>query len=386
MTNVTKLTSTNFVMWSRQVHALFDGYDLAGHIDGSIIIPPPTLTTEGIISTNPAYTLWKRQDRLLFSALIGAVSTSLQPILSTASTAAEIWTTLSDTYAKPSRAHFKQLKHQLKYWKKDSKTIDEYLQGLTTRFDQIALLGKPLDHEDQIEYVIDGLPEDYKTVIDQIESRDTPPSLTEVHERLLNHEVKLQTVATEPVSAPITANAATHTGHKPHNNNIRNQNRYAVNNRQGNRQAQTWQQQSFTPRQDNRNSRGYQGRCQICSMYGHSARTCSQLQQHGSSSGTGYTSAPWQPRANLAAAPYSASNWILDSGATHHLTSDLNNLSLHQPYNGGEEITIADGSGLAISHTGSSILPTPSQSLALRDVLYVPNVHKNLISLPIMQH
>lgn len=90
MTNVTKLTSTNFVMWSRQVHALFDGYDLAGFIDGSVIIPPPTLTTEGTIATNPAYTLWKRQDRLLYSALLGAISTSLQPILSTATTAAEI--------------------------------------------------------------------------------------------------------------------------------------------------------------------------------------------------------------------------------------------------------------------------------------------------------
>ena len=30
MTNVTKLNSTNYIMWSRQVHALFDGYDLAG--------------------------------------------------------------------------------------------------------------------------------------------------------------------------------------------------------------------------------------------------------------------------------------------------------------------------------------------------------------------
>ena len=30
MTNVAKLTSLNHLMWSRQVHALFDAYDLAG--------------------------------------------------------------------------------------------------------------------------------------------------------------------------------------------------------------------------------------------------------------------------------------------------------------------------------------------------------------------
>lgn len=70
----------------------------------------------------------------------------------------------------------------------------------------------------------------------------------------------------------------------------------------------------------------------------------------------------------------------MDSGATHHLTTDLSNLSLQQPYTGGEEVTIADGTGLAISHTDSALLPTPSHYMPLRDVLYVPNLHKNLVS------
>ena len=43
-------------------------------------------------------------------------------------------------------------------------------------------------------------------------------------------------------------------------------------------------------------------------------------------------------------------------------------------------MTIADGTGLAISHTGSALLPTPSHYMPLRDVLYVPNLHKNLVS------
>lgn len=54
-------------------------------------------------------------------------------------------------------------------------------------------------------------------------------------------------------------------------------------------------------------------------------------------------------------------------------------MSLHQPYIGGEEVTIADGSGLPISHTGSTFLPTQTQPLQLKDVLFVPHLHKNLI-------
>lgn len=105
MTNVTKLTSTNFIMWSRQVHALFDGYVLAGYLDGSVVIPPPTLTIDGVTSENPPYLLWKRQDRLVYSNLLGAISTPLQPLLSTATKALEICTILASTYAK------QQLKH-----------------------------------------------------------------------------------------------------------------------------------------------------------------------------------------------------------------------------------------------------------------------------------
>ena len=376
MTNVTKLTSSNFLMWSRQVHTLLDGYDLTGHIDGSVVVPPATITGADGVVNNPAYVLWKRQDRLIYSSLLGAITVTLQPLLSTAATAADIWTTLTTTYAKPSRGHVKQLRQQLDNWKKGSKPIDEYFQGLTTRFDQLALLGKAMDHEDQIERILDGLPEEYKTVSDQIEGRDTPPSLSEIHEKLLNHEAKLQNVASPAVSVPVTANFTNSRGSSGNNRNN-------TNTRRGDyRGTQSPQPQHFN---SNSQSRGYQGRCQICSVYGHSARRCPQLQGGGSSYMNQQQSAPvsnsWQPRANVAhTAFYNPNTWLLDSGATHHLTSDLNNLPLHQPYHGGDEVAIADGSGLQITHTGSASISTPSKTLKLQDVLCVPSVHKNLIS------
>ena len=77
----------------------------------------------------------------------------------------------------------------------------------------------------------------------------------------------------------------------------------------------------------------------------------------------------WQPRANAAQATlYNPNAWLLDSGATHHLTYDLNNLALHQPYTGGDEVAIADGSGLKITHIGSASIHTNSKSLVLKDI------------------
>ncbi|XP_010418982.1 PREDICTED: uncharacterized protein LOC104704626 [Camelina sativa] len=175
MANVTKLTASNYLMWSRQVHALLDGYDLVPFLDSAITKPDPTITKNGITSANSALTVWKRQDKLIYNALLGAISISVQPILSRAFTAAEIWDTLVTTYANPSKSHVRQLEHQLDGWKKESRTIADYFQGLTIKFYQLSLLGKPETYEDQIDYILGGLLEDYKPIIDKTEAHDTPP-------------------------------------------------------------------------------------------------------------------------------------------------------------------------------------------------------------------
>ena len=181
MSNVKKLTSTNYLMWNRQVRSLLDGYDLAGHVDGSMAISSPTLTNDGQVTVNNEYSIWKRQDKLLYSALLGTITAPVQAILATTTTAADIWHTIGATYTKPSRGHMLQLRQQLKPWTKGTNSIDDHL----------ALLEKPLDHEDKIEFILEGLSEDYKMVVDQIAGRDTTPSVTEIHENLIQHELKL---------------------------------------------------------------------------------------------------------------------------------------------------------------------------------------------------
>lgn len=62
--------------------------------------------------------------------------------------------------------------------------------------------GKPFDHEDIIEKIMDGLDDDYQPVIDAINGRDIQISFDELHEKLINNELLLhQKISSSPLPA-----------------------------------------------------------------------------------------------------------------------------------------------------------------------------------------
>ena len=127
LSNIIKFSSTNYLTWSLHIQSLLEGYDLHHFIDDAHTPPPPIVTVIGVASPNSAYTTWKRQDRLIFNALLGAIFVSLQPLIAHTTTALDAWQTLANTYVKSSRGHIKQLKEQLKLCIKGSFITLEFL-------------------------------------------------------------------------------------------------------------------------------------------------------------------------------------------------------------------------------------------------------------------
>ena len=72
--------------------------------------------------------------------------------------------------------------------------------------------------------------------------------------------------------------------------------------------------------------------------------------------------------------------WFLDTGATHHLSHNEDNLQNTYPYQAGDKVAVGNGKKLSISHVGSKTLHTPHQSFYLQSVFYVPHLTTNLIS------
>jgi hypothetical protein len=74
-------------------------------------------------------------------------------------------------------------------------------------------------------------------------------------------------------------------------------------------------------------------------------------------------------------------SWYTDSGTTDHITGDLDHLMMHDPYTGHDQVHVTNGSGMDITHIGTSIIPTTTHPLTLTNVLHVPSSYKNLISI-----
>ncbi|GJU95398.1 ribonuclease H-like domain-containing protein [Tanacetum coccineum] len=71
--------------------------------------------------------------------------------------------------------------------------------------------------------------------------------------------------------------------------------------------------------------------------------------------------------------------WNMDTGASSHLNSSINSLSM--VFNSGlyPSIFVGDGHSIPVTNTGHSILPTLTQPLHLNNVLITPHIVKNLI-------
>lgn len=80
--------------------------------------------------------------------------------------------------------------------------------------------------------------------------------------------------------------------------------------------------------------------------------------------------------------PETVNQWYSDSGASHHVTVDAENLMQKLDYCGREQVHIGNGMSLSIKHVGGSVFSSPysSKLLSLHHLLHAPKITKNLLS------
>ncbi|GAB2274459.1 hypothetical protein Dimus_039086 [Dionaea muscipula] len=358
-----QLTSSNYPQWKAQFEALLIGYDLLGYVDGTISCPSSDLTSPSASTTPAASTMtahhWLRQDKLLLSAIFLAVTSSIKPLIATATTSHQAWLKLNTLYASKSRTRVLQLKEDLATMHRGSKSVSEYMHSIKRLADELALIDRPLTDDDITLYILQGIGPDFRDIVGSIRVREKSLTFEELHDLLVGHESYLRRMDT--ACQPLLATANFSNKRSTSGGGTRPPGFLSF------RPLNSSSPVSHKPSDGQQNRSiftGYKGKCQLCGIVGHSAKRCRKfvLSEVVANCSTTYSSVP--------------DKWLMDSGASHNITSDLSKLTIHSEYDGTDEVVLGNGSGMPVSHIGSIQLQSLSHTFNLNNTLYVPQIKK----------
>ncbi|CAH9098367.1 unnamed protein product [Cuscuta epithymum] len=337
-----KLTTSNYPVWKCQVHSALVGLGLDGYVDGSLA-PPDKYMDAAKTQPNPCYSIWYRQDRTIISALLGSCADVIQPLISSATTAKQAWDKLSLTYASTSRGRIISLKTALSRTTKGGRSITEYVAEMYAISEALALAQNPISEEDLVINILNGLGSDYGELRSAIRVRNTPLPLAELQDILLEHEQKLHEAGTSAQQLVPTAHYTQTTGRVGDPSMSADR-----------RHVQTTDRRGYHSRRGRGGNSSGQYRnpsngivCRFCNFSGHEVKQCRKLQRFLRDNQITPSLGSGSPAINntVVNPMQNGQQWLFDSGASHHVTSDNSNLPNYTDYGGPDEVHLGDGSG-----------------------------------------
>ncbi|KAL6332879.1 hypothetical protein AAG906_019391 [Vitis piasezkii] len=400
-----RLEDDNFLMWRYQIENVVRGYGLEGFLFGTEHLPPKMVTDgTGILVPNPKFRDYQRQDHLLISWLISSIGSAFLP-------------RVVGNFNSQSSAKVMFYKSQMQMLKKDGLTMRDYLTKMKNYCDLLATAGHKISDTDHILAIMQGLGEEYESVIAVISSKKSSPSLQYVTSTLIAHEGRIaHKISSTDLSVNYTSQYSNRGSSSSWNSNGYPSSGFQNRNQFGGNQMTRG---SFVPnrgRGRGRTQGGIKPQCQLCNKFGHTVHRCfyrydpnfhgnmpangptpcvlgsgAKNGASGSNSSAGNVNLieydaqedqDYSEMEAMVATPEDLQNccWFPDSGATNHVTHDLGNLNSGTEYNGNSKIHMGNGTGLEISHIGLSVFPSYSSPNkgTLHKGLYQFHLSKNL--------
>ncbi|KAJ0700404.1 putative RNA-directed DNA polymerase [Helianthus annuus] len=402
------------------IESFLTSHNLFGYVNGTIPCPKQKVTVEAATTDNPSYVPWISNDAHIRTLIISTVSEeSYQHVQG--KTSREVWLSLERAYAPVTASHEFTLRSQLLRitMKGDEKPID-YLCRVQEYATALANIGEPVKDKELVMLTLAGLREEYNGLKGTLLGRLPPVSFHEIYSLLSDHDyVVTKLVQNNPQAfLAATSNPSAGPGLLPNppsldqlqqqlqniqlmasqlgfqlNPNLSprpqanfgarsyNNNRGTRNNRgysRGNSRG------SFTSRpRDNGGTRQFQWASTQNTVYGHCNRCgIAHLPSLCPNQPSQQNRPP--PQANYSAfsdaASSSGTSWKTDTGATHHATPDLTSLDNSEAYYGNDSLLVGNGNSIPILHIGSSKFHSTLKTFKLSDILHVPALKQNLLS------
>ncbi|GJY11383.1 putative RNA-directed DNA polymerase [Tanacetum coccineum] len=369
---------------------------------------------------NPNHATWVTNDAHVRMLLLSTISeNAFQHVQG--DTSRELWIALERAFAPHTISHEYTLKSQLLRLKMDpDETSSAYLIRARQYADALANIGEPFKEKDLVMLVVIGLRDEYDGFKSQIVGRQFPTAFSDLHSLLFDHDymikkpplASVQVFAAAAPSAP-TASAAISSlppdtvnalqqvlsqldlqvqqqslfsqpssqqpqahyasrgrGRGSHNrgrgarSNSRNyNNNHSFNNSNGGNRSQ------FSWASNQNTVFGTSNRCGI----GHIPSQCPNRDPN--------TMRSPPPSANFADyRSQTLTNWLPDTGCNGHSAMDQHSLDHSEPYYGKDSLYVGNGESLPILHIGSTKIYSPHKTFTLSNILHVPQLKWNLLS------
>ncbi|VFQ59210.1 unnamed protein product [Cuscuta campestris] len=254
-----------------------------------------------------------------------------------------------------SRGRIISLKAQLAKNPRGNRTIEAFIADMTEIASDLALAGSPVSEEDVAVHIMTQLGEDYSAIYQSLRGRNDSFSIGELKTILEDCERELLARASAVSDVIPTANHLQRArGGPSHRGGASGHSRGGQHGGRG------------PHMHGNRGGRF----CNFCQYTSHDTRFCRKLQRFLKDNhvSIGSTSSN-HPTANMITSPGGASSvnpqWIVDSGASHHVANDPSSLSTLMDYGGPDEVRLGNGYPHRTACAGSVLLVSMIQA-ALR--------------------
>ncbi|KAJ9536153.1 hypothetical protein OSB04_un000671 [Centaurea solstitialis] len=359
------------------------GYKVLDHIDDT---PPPA-------KTDAEYETWAEIDAIVLQWIYGTLSDDLLVrVLDTDTTARKAWIKIRDIFLNNKGSRAAALEHEfINLTLAACSSMDEYCQKLKDIAEQLTDVDNPVSEKRLILQLVRGLPAEYDTVASFINqsspSWDTARSMLQLEQH--RQSARQNTTQSALVAPPTIDRTPTSSPGQ---------------------QLPTTDQRSY-------------GRGRGCGRHSspgdrHLTRVVADLLQadqcqtptrHGlgglrlrAPTQLGPTHGPLtrgliicrmshqQPhrlrpmslinhRALFLISP-THSSWYMDTGATSHMTADSGKIQTPLSSSSVRAISVGDGNSIPVKGSENTLDITPQHSFRLRNILYAPNIIKNLLS------
>lgn len=214
-----KLDDKNFLLWRQQVEPVIKAHKLY-HYVVCPTIPPRFLTDTDRDSgtVNSAYTAWEQQDQMLLSWLQSTLSSSILARVLGSVHSYEVWEKIHSYFQHQTRAKARQLRTELRHLSLEDKPVDEFLAKVKSLVDSLAYVGDPVSPKEHLDVILEGLAQDYDSVINVIEKEFVPMPIEQAEALILAQELRLKKYRKNAASsAVINLTESTTTQHQPFN-------------------------------------------------------------------------------------------------------------------------------------------------------------------------